>query len=198
MHGPAAEALLEGTKYDAETEDMAGSSEAAAAAGVRPPRPNNRSAPTKKQKKNWHRGVHPTRRFTFGPHGTPAAAGAAGSAGAAGAAEDWQMGNAGAEAAATAAGRASEDIAGAVADARTEEASGVTTAGAAGAAEVPGKWATRARSAEAATTATTATGGAVATGSKAAAEAESVTHGAPSGQRPKPANWWGSMTKAQR
>jgi len=29
------------------------------------------------------------------------------------------------------------------------------------------------------------------------AEAESVTHGEPSGKRPKPANW-GSMTKAQR
>jgi len=37
--------------------------------------------------------------------------------------------------------------------------------------------------------ATTAAGRAVATGAKAAAEAESVTDGAPSGQRPKPANW---------
>jgi len=70
MHGPAAEALLEGAEYDAETEDMAGASEAAEAAGVRPPRPSNRSATTKKQKKNWHDGAHPTRRFTFGPHGT--------------------------------------------------------------------------------------------------------------------------------
>jgi len=39
-------------------------------------------------------------------------------------------------------------------------------------------------------------GAAQATGAKAAAEAESVTAGVPSGQRPKPANWE-SMTKAQ-
>ena len=39
MHGPAAEALLEGAKYGAETEDVAGSSDAAAAARMRPPRP---------------------------------------------------------------------------------------------------------------------------------------------------------------
>jgi len=82
---------------------MAESSEAAAAAGVRPPRPSNRGAPTKKQKEIWNHGVHPTQRFTFGPHGTPAAAGAAG------AAEDWQLGNASAEAAMTAAGGAAED-----------------------------------------------------------------------------------------
>jgi len=44
-------------------------------------------------------------------------------------------------------------------------------------------------------TAAMATGGAAATGPKAAAKAESVTDGAPSGQRPKPANWE-SMTKA--
>ena len=52
-HGPAAEALLEGTKYDAVTEDVAGSSEAAAAAGVRPPRRSNWGATIKKQKKKW-------------------------------------------------------------------------------------------------------------------------------------------------
>ena len=40
---------------------------------------------TKTQKKNLHHREHPTRRFTFGPHGTSAA-------GAAGAAEDWKMG----------------------------------------------------------------------------------------------------------
>ena len=39
MHGPTAEALLEGAEYGAETEDVAGSSDAAAAAGMRPPRP---------------------------------------------------------------------------------------------------------------------------------------------------------------
>ena len=39
-HGPAAEALLEGAEYDAETEDVAGSSEAAA-------------AEQQKQHKNW-------------------------------------------------------------------------------------------------------------------------------------------------
>ena len=38
MYGPAAEALLKGAEYGAETEDAAGSSDAAAAAGVRPPR----------------------------------------------------------------------------------------------------------------------------------------------------------------
>ena len=43
----------------------------------------------------------------------------------------------------------------------------------------------------------TAAGEAAATGAKAAAEAESVTDGAPSGQRPKPANW-GDFTKARR
>ena len=52
MQRPAAEAHLEGAEYDAETEDMTGSSKAAAAAGVRPPRPNNWGATTKKQKKN--------------------------------------------------------------------------------------------------------------------------------------------------
>jgi len=39
MHGPAAEALPEGAEYGAETGDVAGSSDAAAAAGMRPPRP---------------------------------------------------------------------------------------------------------------------------------------------------------------
>ena len=38
MYRPAAEVLLEGTEYGAETEDVAGSSDAAAAAGVRPSR----------------------------------------------------------------------------------------------------------------------------------------------------------------
>ena len=38
MHGPAAEALLEGAEYGAETEDLAGSLNVAAAAGIRPPR----------------------------------------------------------------------------------------------------------------------------------------------------------------
>jgi len=37
-HGPAAEELLEKAEYDAETEDMAGALEAAAA-GMRQPRP---------------------------------------------------------------------------------------------------------------------------------------------------------------
>jgi len=77
---------------------------------------------------SFHHRENPTRRFTFGPHGTPAAAGATG------AAEDGHMGNASAEAA------------------------------------------------------TAAAGGAAATGAKVAAEAESVTDGAPSSQRPKPAN----------
>ena len=40
-------------------------------------------------------------------------------------------------------------------------------------------------------------GEAASTGAKAAAEADSVTDGAPIGQRPKPANW-GSMTKNQK
>jgi len=39
MHGPAAEALLEGAEYGTESEEVAGSSDAAAAAGMRPPRP---------------------------------------------------------------------------------------------------------------------------------------------------------------
>ena len=38
MYGPAAEALLEGVEYGSETEDVAGSSDAAAAVGMRPPR----------------------------------------------------------------------------------------------------------------------------------------------------------------
>jgi len=62
---------------------------------------------TKKQKENWHHREHPTRRFTFGPHRTPAAAGAAG------AAVDRQMGNASADAATTAVGGAAEDLPGA-------------------------------------------------------------------------------------
>jgi len=50
-HGPAAETLLDGAEYDAETEDAAGASEAAAAR-VRPPRPSNWGAMTQSQKKN--------------------------------------------------------------------------------------------------------------------------------------------------
>ena len=38
MHGSAAEAFLEGAEYGTETEDVTGSSDAAAA-GMRPPRP---------------------------------------------------------------------------------------------------------------------------------------------------------------
>jgi len=71
-------------------------------------------------KGNLHHREHPTKRLTFAPHGTLAAAEAAG------AAEDWQMDNAGAEAAATAAGGAAEDGPGAAAEAGTDEASGVT------------------------------------------------------------------------
>ena len=52
-HGPAAETLHEGPEYDAETGDAAEASGAAAAAGVRPPRPSNWGTLTKKQKKNW-------------------------------------------------------------------------------------------------------------------------------------------------
>ena len=46
-HGPAAEALLEEAEYDLETEGAVKASEAAAAARVRPPRPNNWGAMTK-------------------------------------------------------------------------------------------------------------------------------------------------------
>ena len=42
-YGPAAEAILEVAEYDAETEDVAGSSDAAAA-GMRPSRPVNWAA----------------------------------------------------------------------------------------------------------------------------------------------------------
>ena len=41
MHEPAAEALIKGAEYGAETEDAAGTSEEAASAGVRPLRPSN-------------------------------------------------------------------------------------------------------------------------------------------------------------
>ena len=44
MHGPAAEALLEGAEHGAETDVVAGSSDAAAAAGMRPPRPADLAA----------------------------------------------------------------------------------------------------------------------------------------------------------
>jgi len=87
---------------EAETKDAAEASEAA--------------AEQQKQHKNW---VTKQRRFTFGLHGTPAAAGAAA---AARAAEDWEMGNAGAEAAATAAGGAAEDGPGTAAEAKAYRA----------------------------------------------------------------------------
>jgi len=48
-HGPAAEELLDGAEYDAETENKARASEAAAAR-VRPPRPSNWGTMTKVQK----------------------------------------------------------------------------------------------------------------------------------------------------
>ena len=54
-HGPAAEALQEGAECDAETEDMAGASEAAAAAGGWPPRPTNWESMSKNQKKTWRK-----------------------------------------------------------------------------------------------------------------------------------------------
>ena len=56
-HGPAAEALLKGAEYDAETEDAAEALEAtaaAAAAQVRPPGLSSWGTMTKKQKKNSH------------------------------------------------------------------------------------------------------------------------------------------------
>ena len=93
-----------------------------AAARVRPPRPSNWGAMPKLQKKNWHHEEHLTRHPTFGPHGTPAAAGAAG------AAEDWQMGNAGTVAAAVVAVGEAEDGLGGMVEAGAEKASGVTTA----------------------------------------------------------------------
>jgi len=90
MHGPAVEALLEGAEYDAETGGIVGSSEAAAAAGTRPPRPVEWAA-----------------------------------AGAAGAAKDWQMGNASAEAAMTAASGAADDGQKATEEAAARTAEGV-------------------------------------------------------------------------
>jgi len=52
-HGPTAEALLEGEKYGAETEDAAEASGAAAAARLRPPRPADWVTMTRGQRKNW-------------------------------------------------------------------------------------------------------------------------------------------------
>ena len=52
-HGPAAETLHEGAEYDTETGGAAEASEAAAAAGVRPPRPSNWGTMTKAQKMHW-------------------------------------------------------------------------------------------------------------------------------------------------
>jgi len=74
------------------------------------------AAEQQKQHKNW---VTKQQRFIFGPHGKPAAAGAAG---AAGAAEDWQMSNASAEAAMTAAGGGAEDGPGEAAEAKAHRA----------------------------------------------------------------------------
>jgi len=51
----AAEALLEGAEYDAETENAAKDSEAAAAAArVRLPRPSNWNTMTRGQRRNWN------------------------------------------------------------------------------------------------------------------------------------------------
>jgi len=53
-HGPAAEALLKGAEYDAETKDVAEASKAAAAAArVRPPRPSNWGDMSRSQRQNW-------------------------------------------------------------------------------------------------------------------------------------------------
>jgi len=52
MHGPAAEVLLEGAEYGAEKEDVAGTSEEAAAVGVRPPRPSNWESTSKNKQKS--------------------------------------------------------------------------------------------------------------------------------------------------
>jgi len=71
----------EGAQYDKETEDAAeapdgGSGGSASATAMT----EQLGYHNQEQKKNWHHGEHPTRRLTFGPHGTPAAAGAAGAA----------------------------------------------------------------------------------------------------------------------
>ena len=55
MHGPAAEALLEGAEYCAETEDVAGSLDVAAAAEMQPPRPVDWGAMTKAQRETWRK-----------------------------------------------------------------------------------------------------------------------------------------------
>ena len=52
-HGPAAETLHEGAEYDAKTGDAAEASEAAAAAGVRPPRPSNWGDMSRRQRQHW-------------------------------------------------------------------------------------------------------------------------------------------------
>jgi len=58
--GPAAEALLEGAKYDAELEGAAEASEAAAVAGVRLPRPADRVTMTRSKRQRWkQRGGRP-------------------------------------------------------------------------------------------------------------------------------------------
>jgi hypothetical protein len=54
-YGPAAEALLDGAEYDAETEDAAGCSDAAAAAGMRQPKPSHWGSISSNQQKNWYR-----------------------------------------------------------------------------------------------------------------------------------------------
>jgi len=51
MHGPAPETLLEGAEYGAETENLAGFSDVAAAGIMRPPRPVDYQGPTGELKK---------------------------------------------------------------------------------------------------------------------------------------------------
>jgi len=53
LHGPALEALLEGAEYDAETEDAAEASEAAATARVRPPKPADWGTIARCRRKFW-------------------------------------------------------------------------------------------------------------------------------------------------
>ena len=61
-HGTAAEALLEGAEYDAETEDAARVVEAATAARARPPRPANWETMTRGHREHWkQRGWRPRR-----------------------------------------------------------------------------------------------------------------------------------------
>ena len=52
-HVPAAEALDEAAEFDAETGDAPETPVAAAAAGVRPPRPSNWGSMTRVQRRKW-------------------------------------------------------------------------------------------------------------------------------------------------